>query len=692
MLSSTIAWRRRIYVLIRNMRALIFTPKQTKENILPYTLTTLLSIPIEETIRLRSTKLFEMIKEILEILQHLRTMTSYSTVSGTIADGNIVTSGWIDKLQHRIDQLNTHMVTLSDSKEENNQDNSIDSMIISTRARDALRCVTALESVYMELFVADVGGGVGMGKLGTTLSSAATTKNANFSGSNGATYLYASIPPPHLHLQTLVNKFTDIIVNDANKEWLNTGDKTDNITNIVYNKNMLLQYLQLRETEAQSHLQISRLFNAALLVEGAVPGPYESTLRGTDPLTAPSIREWWNVCRDRVAAWTAFACPTIETLREIYNFASASSPSGTTVSMNNASDTAHPRHPTIIEIGAGTGYWAALLQSYSQGKINMKAYDTHPPFNIIRRYHGSIASGGHSLELVTNTAAGKIPNKNLYIPSNDYHGPLPAWTTVTKGDTNILTSNNVGKHTVLFLCYPPPNDDRMALASLSQFGAAGGQRLALVGEFRGDTGSVNFEKALANEWKLIKTVNLPNFDNTIASLTLWERYIPEEETTATYVFKWPLYCAVCGKYPRAPWERKARSKVSNNAEEDTNEDGHENEDEELTNEGVLTSTGPTFVVPSKRVKNGFARDRLTRNIVVCSNTCGNDPQAMVALNQELQKRHLPLLSPPTVTNDDKGKSKLPKKNFVVSPPETEPIHLQNFAWDKNALWRYGRLI
>ena len=46
------------------------------------------------------------------------------------------------------------------------------------------------------------------------------------------------------------------------------------------------------------------------------------------------------------------------------------------------------------------------------------------------------------------------------------------------------------------------------------FGAAGGTRMALVGEFQGDTGSLVFERLLAAKWSLAGTIALPNWDNT----------------------------------------------------------------------------------------------------------------------------------------------------------------------------------
>jgi hypothetical protein len=70
----------------------------------------------------------------------------------------------------------------------------------------------------------------------------------------------------------------------------------------------------------------------------------------------------------------------------------------------------------IIEIGAGTGYWAAKLRSLG---VDIIAFDQAPP----------------DTDLV-----------------NRYHAKTPTWTEVARGDHTVLPDY---PHRALFLCWPP---------------------------------------------------------------------------------------------------------------------------------------------------------------------------------------------------------------------------------------------
>ena len=70
----------------------------------------------------------------------------------------------------------------------------------------------------------------------------------------------------------------------------------------------------------------------------------------------------------------------------------------------------------VVEIGAGTGYWASKLRA---GGVDVIAYDQAPP-------------------------DGDAPNR--------YHGPAPTWTEVLTGDQTVLTAY---ADRALFLCWPP---------------------------------------------------------------------------------------------------------------------------------------------------------------------------------------------------------------------------------------------
>jgi len=334
-----------------------------------------------------------------------------------------------------------------------------------------------------------------------------------------------SLPPPHLYLATLV-----ALPPGACSE---CAHASHSLCLTCQATNPLLFYMRLREAEAAGPLRLRSLACAAL-AKGVTPGPPE-TRRGRDPLGCAALRAWQAAVRDRVAAWTAFACPNAAAVAALATFAPAAG---------------------VLELGAGTGYWAAFLRRRGLAVV---AADIKPPG---RRGKGA----------------------------NEYHGSLPAWGVVQAGDA-VGMARSHGRGRLLLLCYaPPPAPGRpcVALAAVRAFASAGGTRLALVGEFRGDTASAAFEQELAQGWELVKTVPLPNYANTVASLTLWQKGMDSAS--------WPLRCIACGAMPAA-------------------------------------ANGCDMLL----------RDRLTRSIFACSKLCTQSALASEALETELAARHLPPL-------------------------------------------------
>ena len=43
-------------------------------------------------------------------------------------------------------------------------------------------------------------------------------------------------------------------------------------------------------------------------------------MRGDDPVSCPTVRRWWSAVRDRVAAWSAFACPDAAAVAALAKF------------------------------------------------------------------------------------------------------------------------------------------------------------------------------------------------------------------------------------------------------------------------------------------------------------------------------------------------------------------------------------
>jgi hypothetical protein len=146
----------------------------------------------------------------------------------------------------------------------------------------------------------------------------------------------------------------------------------------------------------------------------------------------------------------------------------------------------------LVEAGCGSGYWAALLREGLGADV--LAFD-----------------------------------KDLR--DNEYHGNVPPFTRVEQGTAKSLARCS---DRTLFLCYPPP-EDPFALDCLAHFS---GERVAVCGEWRGDTGTRQFEEKLARGFQLEAEVPLPNWSNTRYSLTLWRRRSKSSEGAG-----WPIGCA-----------------------------------------------------------------------------------------------------------------------------------------------------
>ena len=162
----------------------------------------------------------------------------------------------------------------------------------------------------------------------------------------------------------------------------------------------------------------------------------------------------------------------------------------------------------ILEAGAGTGYWSALLNAKlnSIKKEPVVAYDLTPPSS----------------------------NNGKVVESNEYHGNIPTFMRVHQADTlsHALSSSAItsGTSTALLLCYPPPASD-MAYNALSAHISKGGRIVMHVGEWQGLTGSNEFETLLTKEFSCQKTdvVPLPSWGTDATYLTIWSKKMSGDE-------------------------------------------------------------------------------------------------------------------------------------------------------------------
>ncbi|MEV0331880.1 hypothetical protein [Nocardia sp. NPDC050717] len=121
----------------------------------------------------------------------------------------------------------------------------------------------------------------------------------------------------------------------------------------------------------------------------------------------------------------------------------------------------------ICEVGAGRGYWAAMLADRG---VEVAAYDSEPP------------------EAAANPS---FPNAA---------GRRAEWYTVASLPD--LEAAGFGDR-VLFLCWPPGWGDPMSARMLQDYVGAGGDRLIFVGEPKGGkTGCDEFFDELSARWTL----------------------------------------------------------------------------------------------------------------------------------------------------------------------------------------------
>jgi hypothetical protein len=125
---------------------------------------------------------------------------------------------------------------------------------------------------------------------------------------------------------------------------------------------------------------------------------------------------------------------------------------------------------SIVELGAGRGYWAGQLSRAGQ---TVDAYELEPPDKI----------------------------GNVSFPRAE--GQEDVWYSVADLDGHSLDGRS---DCVLFLCWPPGWGNSMASDALAAFELAGGDRLVYIGEPKGGkTGDDAFFDALSAHWTLEST-------------------------------------------------------------------------------------------------------------------------------------------------------------------------------------------
>jgi hypothetical protein len=143
------------------------------------------------------------------------------------------------------------------------------------------------------------------------------------------------------------------------------------------------------------------------------------------------------------------------------------------------------RYSPLLECGAGTGYWAALL-------------------------------AGHGADVLASDVAGN--------GANPFHGTYRPWAEVAPLDAVSAVRAHPGR--VLFLCWPPFDDDSASYAPLRAYR---GDVLLYAGDVPGPdglggaTGTSRFHRELALNWTPAEQSPLPNWPGLGDRLVVYRR-------------------------------------------------------------------------------------------------------------------------------------------------------------------------
>lgn len=211
-----------------------------------------------------------------------------------------------------------------------------------------------------------------------------------------------------------------------------------------------------------------------------------------DTPAPPILSEWRDSCRDRLCNLYAYATVSNEAVGRIKN------------DLKNAGIAGG-----VIEVGAGSGYLAALFQ---EAGIPVVAWDVHPP--------------GSRLAL------------------NEYHGHTPGFCEISKGSPSDLRRHPTAANVALLLCYTPP-ESSMAKDALEAYLDVGGRCLVHIGEFGGLTGSPAFESLLVPSCYCVDRFPCLAWGTDAAEVTVWIRADGGEQGKREQRLLLP--CSNCGK-------------------------------------------------------------------------------------------------------------------------------------------------
>lgn len=257
-------------------------------------------------------------------------------------------------------------------------------------------------------------------------------------------------------------------LNNADSEIVNGNNSSENVS-----IHPLEAIHELRKREARKLFNDSgwRASSGATLAtlkamnQGSHHDDFESK-HGT--CAAKHLVEWWDGCRDLLCNLYAYATVSSDVLDKLMLF----------LEKNKGIVGA-----TVVEVGAGTGYIAKLLQERG---VQVEAWDIQPP----------------------RSCASVI---------NEYHGQTPTFVSVRK-QSKLYKGIYTDK--VLMLCYPPPGSS-MAYDTLKEYLKGNGKCLIHIGEFKGLTGDSRFEVLLTKHMTCFFRRSCLTWGTDASHVTFW---------------------------------------------------------------------------------------------------------------------------------------------------------------------------
>ena len=182
----------------------------------------------------------------------------------------------------------------------------------------------------------------------------------------------------------------------------------------------------------------------------------------------------------------------------------------------------------VVEIGAGTGYWAHLLE---QQGVSVRAYDSAPlQFDDhINGFH-ALANLGNALPFARVSdggaeAAGWHPERTLLLcwPPRESDGSGTGDRDVAMMASDALAHYNGNTVAYVGVCRAAAGQSSETVEQVESGGTNMTKSPDASLPARFDTAGESFESSLSEQFDLVRQVVLPNWPPLSDSLTLWRR-------------------------------------------------------------------------------------------------------------------------------------------------------------------------